>query len=74
MPIYEYDCQNCGTRFDTLRSFAQADLPMACSVCQSSNTKRALSLFNASSEGRVIAGKSGCGDCSSASSGCAPST
>ena len=66
MPIYEYICQDCGNRFDALRSFKQADEPIPCDVCTSQNTKRALSVFNAHSSGRVVTGNnpSGCSGCS----------
>lgn len=69
MPLYEYICQDCGNRFDSLRSFSQADQPIACTICNSKHTKRALSRFNAHSGGRVIAGNqhNGCSGCSGGS-------
>ena len=66
MPIYEYVCQDCGRRFDTLRSMSQADSPIACETCNSEHTARALSVFYAQSDGRSVAGtSSACGSCSS---------
>jgi len=67
MPIYEYCCADCGTKFSKLRPMSKADAPIACTNCQSTNTSRALSLFAAVSKGssgesRTIAG-SGCGSC-----------
>lgn len=68
MPVYEYECQECGRRFDALRSMSQADAPIACQGCESQNTSRALSVFFASSGGKVIAGgNGGCGSCSGGS-------
>jgi putative FmdB family regulatory protein len=66
MPLYEYICQDCGYRFDSLRSIKQADEPISCIKCSSLHTKRALSVFNAHSGGRVIAGskQDGCAGCS----------
>jgi len=66
MPLYEYICQDCGNRFDALRSYKDADQPISCSVCASQQTKRALSVFNAHSSGRVIAGNNqgSCAGCS----------
>jgi len=64
MPIYEYTCQECGLRFDALRSMKDADSPIPCKACRSEQTRRAISVFFASSEGRpVAAASSGCGSC-----------
>ena len=73
MPLYEYTCLECGARFDAFRSMKDADTPIACKNCHSQQTKRALSLFYASSEGRAVTSTSnscaGCagGSCSSCS-------
>ena len=68
MPIYEYVCLDCGGRFETLRMMKEADTPIACRQCDSLHTTRMLSLFNAASGGRVVAGgSSGCAGCSSSS-------
>lgn len=68
MPLYEYVCTDCGHHFDALRSMKDADKPINCRSCQSVQTKRALSVFFASSEGRsVTAGASSCGGCSGGS-------
>jgi putative FmdB family regulatory protein len=66
MPLYEYICQDCENRFDTLRSMKDADEPIECQVCHSQRTRRALSAFFAHSSGRGISGNnsSGCGGCS----------
>ncbi len=55
MPIYEYICLDCETKFDALRSMSEADAPILCSNCESGHTSRTISLFAAHSEGRVIA-------------------
>ncbi len=69
MPIYEYICQDCGLRFDLLRSMKDADAPIACQACSSQHTTRTLSLFNAQSGGRIVAGggKDGCAGCTGGS-------
>jgi len=65
MPIYEYLCSDCGVKFDVLRSMKDADAPIACKNCQGTNTKRALSVFFASSEGRSLTSdQSNCSSCS----------
>ena len=69
MPIYEYICNDCGKRFETLRSIREADLPIQCTNCLSKLTQRAVSVFYAQSGSRIIAGSnnSGCSGCSSGS-------
>jgi putative FmdB family regulatory protein len=68
MPVYEYACKDCGTRFESLRSMREADSPIACQHCASLNTTRKLSLFCAQSGGKAIAGSSsGCQGCSGGS-------
>jgi putative FmdB family regulatory protein len=64
MPIYEYVCQDCQTRFEALRLMKDADTPIACQECQSERTKRCLTVFNAVSGGKTIAaGKPACSGC-----------
>jgi putative FmdB family regulatory protein len=63
MPIYEYTCQDCQADFEIIRSIKDADAPLNCEQCQGEHVKRRISLFNASSGGRVIAGGSSCGSC-----------
>ncbi|MDQ6964102.1 MAG: zinc ribbon domain-containing protein [Mariprofundales bacterium] len=41
MPIYEYDCQQCGARIELLRR-ASDDAP-TCTECSSSNLKKRIS-------------------------------
>lgn len=68
MPLYEYVCKDCGHHFDALRSMKDADKPIECRNCHSEDTKRALSVFFAASEGRSIASSGGgCGGCSGGS-------
>lgn len=47
MPIYEYKCKSCDSRFETLRPVSQADAPIACPQCEGSETMRLLSVFAA---------------------------
>jgi putative FmdB family regulatory protein len=69
MPIYEYVCKDCGTRFEMLRSIKDADSIIPCKSCQSNQTQRALSVFFARSGSQIIAGsnRSSCAGCSSGS-------
>ncbi|MEW6180068.1 MAG: zinc ribbon domain-containing protein [Chloroflexota bacterium] len=72
MPLYEYICEDCGTRFDAFRSINEADRPISCKKCFSQHTHRALSLFFAASEGKPVAGTTsgGCSSCSGGSCSC----
>jgi putative FmdB family regulatory protein len=69
MPIYEYVCKECGTRFEQIRSFKDADEVIPCKSCHSDQTQRALSVFFAQSGSKIVAGNSnsGCAGCSSGS-------
>ncbi len=69
MPLYEYVCLDCKTRFDVLRSMKDADAPIPCTACQGEHTSRLISLFNAQSGGRVVAGSASAGGCSGCTSG-----
>jgi putative FmdB family regulatory protein len=69
MPIYEYVCLDCKTKFDALRSIKEADAPIACKECNSEHTSRMLSLFFAHSDGRVVAQQSSAAACSSCAGG-----
>ena len=70
MPIYEYICFDCGTRFDVLRSMGEADAPIACKSCAGERTARQLAVLFATgggsrTEGSVRASSGGgCAGCS----------
>jgi len=65
MPLYEYACLDCRTKFDALRSIKDADAPIACPHCEGLQTSRLLSLFNAHSDGRTITQSApACSSCS----------
>jgi putative FmdB family regulatory protein len=68
MPIYEYVCLDCRTRFETLRPMRDADQPIACINCAGEHTARCLTVFYArSSQGSLVGSSSGCASCSSSS-------
>jgi putative FmdB family regulatory protein len=68
MPIYEYQCQSCGLKFETLRSMKDADSPMACKNCTSVKTKRLVSACFSNVQGGSRTGSSGgCAGCSGGS-------
>ncbi len=47
MPIYEYQCRNCGKAFELLRSLKDADEPMECPQCHVRALERQFSSFAA---------------------------
>ncbi|MCU0490558.1 MAG: zinc ribbon domain-containing protein [Chloroflexaceae bacterium] len=50
MPMYEYGCRDCTTRFDQLRRMEQDDSDITCPCCGSSAVQRRLSVFAAHSK------------------------
>lgn len=45
MPIYEYECQSCGNRFESLRGFTDSESKVKCPNCGTQNSKRVISSF-----------------------------
>jgi putative FmdB family regulatory protein len=67
MPLYEYECADCGKRFDRLTSIASAD-EASCPRCGAVNVRRLISVI-AGMTGRADApapecGQGACGACS----------
>ena len=48
MPIYEYQCQVCGARFDKFVRSLSTQFTVQCPQCGSQDCKKALSLFGTS--------------------------
>lgn len=73
MPVYEYTCPACGTKFEALRPMSQADALIPCPKCGSTEARRGLSVFAAVSKGaggetRTVSGTgSSCATCGSQS-------
>src|SRR5258706_1859623 len=63
MPVYEYYCSHCHTKFEALRTMRQADDPIACESCESERTARVLSVFFAASGGQPLSGMAAGGSC-----------
>ena len=45
MPIYEYRCDDCQSKFDVLTSFAERDKAQMCPTCESRKTRVLVSTF-----------------------------
>lgn len=51
MPIYEYQCEECGENFELRRNIYESDSEIKCPKCQAEYPKRALSAFLTTSQG-----------------------
>jgi putative FmdB family regulatory protein len=47
MPIYEYECKDCGNIFEEMISSYNNSQNPACTKCNSNNTQKLFSPFNA---------------------------
>lgn len=68
MPLYEYYCADCRTKFEALRPMNKADSTIQCKSCESMRTSRVLSLFatHTKAEGSIaptFSGNKGGGCC-----------
>ena len=67
MPIYEYSCHSCETKFELMRPFSQSTSPATCPTCKKT-AERILSTFACFtvSEGgsaTPVGGTSSCATC-----------
>ena len=46
MPIYEYECEKCGEKFEAFQRPNEEDELLKCPKCHSAKAKRVLSAFN----------------------------
>ncbi len=51
MPIYEFDCKECGEKFDKLVRSSAAQSEVVCPSCGSDEVKKRMSLFAAAPSG-----------------------
>ena len=71
MPLYEYYCPVCESRFELLRSMSRSDEPATCPSGHE-GTERVISVFSAltkSADGEVSSVASACGSCSTGDCG-----
>jgi len=71
VPIYEYRCQDCQSRFERLTSFSERDRSQVCPSCESQRTSVQVSSFAAvgagsESRGLPMAPQAGGGCCGGA--------
>ena len=64
MPLYEYRCAECETKFEKLSSFEAADRNVVCPHCGGTHPRRLISVFATfSSSSDVTGGVTGGGGC-----------
>lgn len=49
MPIYEYECNKCGHKFELRRNIADSDKEIKCPKCGKKSPKRVFSVFGTAS-------------------------
>jgi len=60
MPIFEFECLQCGLQFEKLMRRAGAISDVACPVCESRNVEEKLSTFASLSGGSTSGSPGGC--------------
>jgi putative FmdB family regulatory protein len=69
MPLYEYYCKDCRDTFEKMVRFSDADKPVVCPSCESTETRKIISLFASSGFITGTSGLSGGSSCGSSSGG-----
>ena len=60
MPIFEYTCANCGTRFEKLILSAKRARELRCPECDSREVHKEISLFGTSNQGPARSSAANC--------------
>lgn len=69
MPLYEYECQKCGRRFESLVP-AGREKDVACVECGAADVRKMISCFGiGGGSSRIKASSSSCTSCSTKSCG-----
>ena len=55
MPVYEYECQKCGQKFELRRSMTDNDDEIECPKCGEKHPKRVFSVFGTAFSGSSCA-------------------
>jgi putative FmdB family regulatory protein len=64
MPLYEYQCNDCGKDFEKMVRFSEANQNQPCPSCQGQDTKKKISSFaslGGSLGGTSVPASSSCG-------------
>ena len=49
MPLYEYECEKCGDRFERRRGITDSDSEIRCPKCGAKKLRRVFSIFTTGS-------------------------
>jgi putative FmdB family regulatory protein len=60
VPLYEYRCATCGSRFEVLRRVGQGAEGLACPECGTTDVEKEFSTFAGSVSGGGSLGGGGC--------------
>lgn len=60
MPLYEYRCNDCGTEFEMMMRFSEADRRPECPFCESLKTQKRLSAVASFGSASPDSGGSSC--------------
>ncbi|HEX2869059.1 MAG TPA: zinc ribbon domain-containing protein [Ignavibacteriales bacterium] len=75
MPVFEYRCRECNTKFDVLHKSHESQEEVVCPKCKSKDNKKLLSSFSASvssgSHDHSFGGGCESGSCGLPGGGCA---
>ena len=52
MPIYQYECEKYGHKFELLKEIGESDNETKCPQCEAEHPRKVLSTFNTCSPGR----------------------
>ncbi|MFW6125643.1 MAG: FmdB family zinc ribbon protein [Chloroflexota bacterium] len=72
MPIYEYQCAECGERFEVRQSFGDDGSKVSCPKCKAENPKRLISSFFSPNASDSDMPDLSCPSCSSGTCGLPP--
>ena len=61
MPLFEYECSDCGAEFEKIVSTHKT--PVICQCCDSPRVEKKLSVFAVSGSTNDVYPESGCGTC-----------
>jgi len=64
MPIYEYQCAQCGSKFEVRQSIGEDGSRLNCPDCNASNPRRLLSSFFSPHSGTTDFSEISCPTCS----------
>jgi putative FmdB family regulatory protein len=59
MPIYEYQCEDCGASFDKFVRSQTASFQVECPKCHSKNCRKQISMFGSSVGSGATSGSGG---------------